>query len=131
MSKPRDTARAATVDRELARRAVAGDAAALEELLRRLQPSVLSLATYMLQSRADAEDATQEILVKVATRLATFEGASAVRTWVGPARTGERRLVRAPRAARAAGRLDGGAHVQLRVHRGGRAHALELHGGVP
>lgn len=82
MKKPRQTAGEAARDRELARRAVAGEATALEGLLRGLQPWVLRLATYMLQSRADAEDATQEILVKVATRLATFEGASAVRTWV-------------------------------------------------
>jgi RNA polymerase sigma factor (sigma-70 family) len=82
MKKHRDSTADASVERDLARRAVAGEAAALEELLVRLQPWVLRLATYILQSRADAEDATQEILVKVATRLASFEGASAVRTWV-------------------------------------------------
>jgi RNA polymerase sigma factor (sigma-70 family) len=36
----------------------------------------------MLAHPADAEDATQEILVKAVTRLAAFEGRSAIRTWL-------------------------------------------------
>jgi len=69
-------------DLDLIARATAGDATALETLLRRHQPWIFNLALYMLQVRADAEDATQEILLKVTTALASFRGISSFRTWV-------------------------------------------------
>ena len=59
-----------------------GDLAALEALLRALQGRVLNLAIRMLGHRADAEDATQEILLKVTTHLATWRGESSFATWV-------------------------------------------------
>lgn len=68
-------------DEDLVALAVAGNAVSLERLLRRQQRWVFNLALYMLQSRSDAEDATQEILLKVATRLASFGHRSAFRTW--------------------------------------------------
>lgn len=68
-------------DEELARLALAGQSSALETLLRRLQPWLHGVAFRVLQSQADAEDATQESLLKIATRLATFRGESAFRTW--------------------------------------------------
>jgi RNA polymerase sigma factor (sigma-70 family) len=36
----------------------------------------------MLHHPQDAEDATQEILIKVLTRLSPFEGRSSFRTWL-------------------------------------------------
>jgi RNA polymerase sigma factor (sigma-70 family) len=72
----------APADLDLVRLATAGDVAALETLLRRHQPWVFNLALYMLQVRADAEDATQEILLKVTIALASFRGSSSFRTWV-------------------------------------------------
>ncbi|WP_418456182.1 RNA polymerase sigma factor [Allofournierella sp.] len=66
----------------LVERAVKGDKAALEELLGSVQDLVFNLALRMLGTVPDAEDATQEILVKVMTRLATFKGQSAFTTWV-------------------------------------------------
>jgi len=42
---------------------------------------IFNLAFYMLHHRQDAEDATQEILVRVATGLSSFQRASAFRTW--------------------------------------------------
>ncbi len=68
--------RSAEADLDLVRLATEGDVAALETLLRRYQPWVFNLALYMLQVRADAEDATQEILLKVTTALASFRGTS-------------------------------------------------------
>lgn len=68
-------------DDALAGRANAGDALALDTLLRRHQKSLYHLALRMLQTREDAEDATQEVLVKIATRLSSFRGESAFRTW--------------------------------------------------
>ena len=69
-------------DLDLVGHATAGDARALEALLHRHQAWVFNLALYMLQVRAEAEDATQEILLKVTTGLASFRGASSFRTWV-------------------------------------------------
>ncbi|HEY6416884.1 MAG TPA: RNA polymerase sigma factor [Acidimicrobiales bacterium] len=67
--------------RRLVERARSGDAGALEELVRALQDDVYGLAVRMLWRPHDAEDATQEILVKVITRLDSFRGDSALRTW--------------------------------------------------
>ena len=61
--------------------AVGGDRAALEELLTALAGDIRGLAQRMLWHPQDAEDATQEILVKVATRLSTFRGDARVTTW--------------------------------------------------
>jgi len=69
-------------DVDLVQRAREGDAQAVEMLLSRHQPWIFNLALYMLQVRADAEDATQEILLKVTTALGSFRGASSFRTWV-------------------------------------------------
>lgn len=68
-------------DRDLVRDAVTGSRAALDLLLRRHERGVYALAVRMLWEPRDAEDATQEILVKIATRLASFRGESAFRTW--------------------------------------------------
>jgi RNA polymerase sigma factor (sigma-70 family) len=68
-------------DAELVDRAKAGDRAALDELVRAMKDLVFNLAARMLGSAADAEDATQEILIKIVTHLASFRGDSAFRTW--------------------------------------------------
>ena len=62
--------------------AAGGDRDALEALLRLIADDVARLAQRMLWHPQDAEDATQEILVKVATRLAGFRGEARVTTWV-------------------------------------------------
>jgi len=67
---------------ELTRRAIDGDRAALDSLVRGIQGDVYGLALRMLWNRADAEDATQEILVRVVTRLSQFDFRSRVKTWV-------------------------------------------------
>ena len=67
---------------DLARQAVDGDRDALERLVSHLQTDVYGLALRMLWNREDAEDATQEILVRVVTRLAQFDFRSKLRTWV-------------------------------------------------
>ena len=66
----------------LATRAVRGDRHAVAALVRGLQADVHGLALRMLWHREDAEDATQEILVRVVTRLAQFDGRSRLKTWV-------------------------------------------------
>jgi RNA polymerase sigma factor (sigma-70 family) len=66
----------------LARGAVEGDRTAMRALLEALQDDVHGLALRMLWNREDAEDATQEILLRVITRLSRFDGRSALKTWV-------------------------------------------------
>lgn len=69
-------------DRELVEAARAGRSEALEELIRRHQAFLHNLALRMLYAPEDAEDATQEILVKAITKLSSFEGRSRFRTWL-------------------------------------------------
>ena len=72
---------AADLDR-LARDAAGGDKRALGKLCRELQHPIYRLALRMLSSPEDAEDATQEVLVRIVTNLGTFEGRSRFMTWV-------------------------------------------------
>jgi RNA polymerase sigma factor (sigma-70 family) len=69
-------------DEELVSNAQAGDRDALEKLVRRHQPWVFNIALRMVWYRESAEDATQEILIKVVTKLSTFRGQSQFRTWL-------------------------------------------------
>ena len=68
--------------RGLLGRALEGDRAALDALCRALSGPVYRLALRMLGHPEDAEDATQEILVKSVTHLSSFRGESKVLTWV-------------------------------------------------
>jgi len=61
-------------DQNLVLRARSGDRKALEELVQRHQAWSYNIAIRMLYHPQDAEDAMQEILIKVLTRLSSFEG---------------------------------------------------------
>jgi len=67
---------------DMVERAKMGDKHALEEIVRRIQDDIYGLAIRMLFVPADAEDATQEILVKIITNLGAFKGESRFETWV-------------------------------------------------
>jgi RNA polymerase sigma-70 factor (ECF subfamily) len=67
---------------ELARLAASGDAAALESLLAQIRPAVMRLSARMLPHREDAEEACQDALLRIATRIDTFEGRSSFQTWM-------------------------------------------------
>lgn len=69
-------------DRGLVERAQALDRQALEELVGRHQAWIYNIAIRMLFHPQDAEDATQEILIKAVTRLASFQGRSSFQTWL-------------------------------------------------
>lgn len=58
-----------------------GDRAAVEALVRMVQPAIYRLAQRFLMVPEDAEDATQEILLKIITRLGQFDGKSRFTTW--------------------------------------------------
>jgi RNA polymerase sigma factor (sigma-70 family) len=66
----------------LVRAAQSGSREATEILLTRHQPWVFNLAIRMLLRRADAEDATQEVMLKAFKALPTFRGDSKFRTWL-------------------------------------------------
>ena len=63
-------------------RARAGDRIALEALVRAIQKDVYGVALRFLWQPQDAEDATQEIIIRVITALGSFRGDSSFRTWV-------------------------------------------------
>src|ERR1700676_5714606 len=69
-------------DQALVMRTRLGDREALENLIERHQGVIYNIAVRMLYHPQDAEDASQEILVKVLTRLSSFEGRSSFRTWL-------------------------------------------------
>jgi hypothetical protein len=68
-------------DPEVIRRAAAGNSDALYALLRALQEPIFGLAVRMLRHRADAEDATQEALLRIVTHLGQFRSESRFSTW--------------------------------------------------
>lgn len=71
-----------TTSHDLVDKAIAGDSQALEELLSNTSDLVFNLALRFLGTIHDAEDATQEITVKIMTHLSTFRRESAFSTWV-------------------------------------------------
>src|SRR5512138_2951585 len=71
-----------TPDEELLAASRSGDREASEQLLVRHQPWILNIARRMLWRKDDAEDATQEILIKVWKALPGYRGESAFRTWL-------------------------------------------------
>src|SRR5438876_8274308 len=77
-----EAAHAAVSDVVLAVRAKDGDGLALEALVERHAPRVRRLAAYLLDDPQDAEDAAQEALAKVLTRIDQFRGEARFATWL-------------------------------------------------
>ncbi len=70
----------ATVE-HMVTKAQRGDPAVLNDLITAIQPKIYGLSLRMLWHPEDAKDATQEILLRIVTRLATFRGKSKFLTW--------------------------------------------------
>lgn len=66
---------------ELRRRALV-EPHAMDELLTQRRPLVLRRCTRMLPCQADAEEASQDALLAIATRLSTFNGSGSFTGWV-------------------------------------------------
>ena len=66
----------------LALRAADGDRDALDQLLAEVQPRVRRICGRMLLYPQDAEEACQDALMLVATRIHTFEGKAKFTTWL-------------------------------------------------
>jgi RNA polymerase sigma factor (sigma-70 family) len=69
-------------DENLLATARSGNREALGQLLARHWPWIFNIAFRMLTRRADAEDATQDILMRALRSLDTFRGDSKFRTWL-------------------------------------------------
>ena len=69
-------------DQELVEQVQNGQREALEILITRHQHWIYNIVLRMVYHPQDAEDATQEILIKLITRLSTFEQRSSFRTWL-------------------------------------------------
>jgi len=69
-------------DEDLARAAAAGDRAAMGLLLERHYGVILRLAARHAEGRADAEDLAQDICVRLARGIASFDGRSRFSTWL-------------------------------------------------
>ena len=69
-------------DLVLAVRAKDGDERALEALVERHAPGVRRLTAYLLADTQDAEDAAQEALAKLCTRIGQFRGEARFQTWL-------------------------------------------------
>jgi len=84
---------------DLAHRSQDGDQAALETLLAAIRPRALNVCRGVLPFSADAEDACQEALISIATKIGSWNGRSRFTTWmhvvaVNAARSTYRRLKR-------------------------------------
>jgi RNA polymerase sigma-70 factor (ECF subfamily) len=97
---------------ELALRAAAGDRLALEEVLAEIQPRVRRICGRMLLFPEDAEEATQDALLLVATRINQFGGRSRFTTWLHAVASNSARSTYRSLKRRAAERLTG----ELPVH---------------
>ena len=69
-------------EKELIKSCLEGDKQSLEKLIYSIQSLVFNLSLRFLWNRMDAEDATQEILIKIITNLSKYDGRSKFNTWV-------------------------------------------------
>lgn len=70
------------ITNEQIQKAVMGDVESLERIIDAVRQPIFNLSLRMLGFVHDAEDATQEILIKATTRLSTFRGDSKFSTWL-------------------------------------------------
>ena len=71
-----------STDSELIEQSKDGSQSALEKLVLRHQAWIYNIALRMVFHPHDAEEVTQEVLIKAITRLSTFNGESKFRTWL-------------------------------------------------
>ena len=68
-------------EQELIKKCLEGDKKSLEQLIHSVQTLLFNLSLRFLWNRLDAEDATQEILLKIVTNLSKYDGRSKFQTW--------------------------------------------------
>jgi RNA polymerase sigma-70 factor (ECF subfamily) len=67
---------------DLIQRVVARNRAAMDELVHAYTPAVFHFSLNRLGNHHDAEDLTQEVLIRVIQNLPSFKGQSALLTWI-------------------------------------------------
>lgn len=82
MSNPFQTQYQDKDDNVLIAQARGGSKIALETLIKKHQHYIYNVALKMTLSPFDAEDVTQDVLIKIITNLAQFKGESNFRTWL-------------------------------------------------
>jgi RNA polymerase sigma-70 factor (ECF subfamily) len=98
-------------DRALVEAAAGGSREAFDELVRRHQSAVITLARVLTSGRGDAEDLAQDVFVRAWRSIGTFRGDSTFRTWlhrvaINVIRTSQSRQGRLMRMFTARGRND-------------------------
>lgn len=71
-----------TQDRQLIARLQAGDETAVQDLADRYRPRIAQLAMRYMKNREDAEEVTQDVLMKVYRKVDAFRGDSALSSWI-------------------------------------------------
>ena len=71
-----------TQDRQLIARLQAGDDAAVQELAERYSARIFQLAMRHMKNREDAEEVTQDVLMKVFKKIDAFRGDAALSSWI-------------------------------------------------
>ena len=71
-----------TQDRRLIAGLQAGDQAAVQELAERYGPRIQQLAMRHMKNREDAEEVTQDVLLKVHRKIHAFRGDAALSSWI-------------------------------------------------
>jgi RNA polymerase sigma-70 factor, ECF subfamily len=71
-----------TQDRRLVAGLQAGDQAAVRELAARYGPRIQQLAMRHMKNREDAEEVTQDVLLKVHRKIDAFRGDAALSSWI-------------------------------------------------
>ncbi|MFD6161820.1 RNA polymerase sigma factor [Nocardia sp. NPDC060256] len=107
----------AVAERKLVGRAVAGDRDAIADVVRLLQDPLYRLALRMVWRPAEAEDATQEILLRVLGNLGTWRAEAKLLTWAY--RIGVNYLLNLKRQT-----PQEAAHLSLDAYRDGLADGL-------
>ena len=69
-------------ERRLIARLQAGDEAAVQELTDRYGARIFQLAMRYMKNREDAEEVTQDVLMKVHRKVAAFRGDAALSSWI-------------------------------------------------
>lgn len=68
-------------EKELIKSCIDGNKQSFDKLINSIQPLIFNVSIRFLWNRMDAEDATQEILIKIITNLSKFDGRSKFNTY--------------------------------------------------
>ena len=90
---------------ELVQQCLAGDEAAVRQFIGRFERVVFALCLRMLTHRQDAEDATQESLVRIVRNLHRWDSSRPLMPWIMSIASNRCRTLLARRASRPAGTL--------------------------